>query len=411
MVPWVPLVAVDQVVRLQVAKVSDEIETDSARISPTNRASHSQSREAARAQDTKKMAAASDSASSSPDGAAGTRLSIVEVAEESVGHDAAAAEPVAAPAGGERESKERDEVDDTAGASTGASEDSSAFTFMLQPDWRLSAEKDKKAKELWTKWGLEESLVVRKFAFSRRLDLGSATSPALRKTMLKSLLRDLLSDPVVRSAIPLRGTPRTGNMLPSTGLTDVAFEELRTTRTSMEFFDRLEDDDIVVAPMWPTPEEMADADADESGVSRSGAGGYVRKQFDVVVDGVTCQDHLRDVLVNPDTEHVGVSLARGASCLVPAGSFVQLPRAGWLRTRQLAHSSSCLVPAGLGRGNWLIRPVASSRLAHSSMTKLFDGLLMRSQAAVVRRGRGPAGAVVPRVQAVCGGRLDVPVGG
>lgn len=269
------------------------------------------------------MAAAHAAATPSADEAPSTRLAIVGVAGADVGRAEAAPATVPAVVGGEEESKEGHEDLDDAAASAAVGSESTAFAFTLQSEWRLSCEKHKETKLLLTKWGLEESLVVRKFAFSRRLDLAAAASTGNRSEMIKSLLRDLLADPVVRSAVPIGGTLRSGCMLPSTGITDVEFKELKTTQTSMEFFDRLEEDDIVVAPMWPTPEEDAAAEADDAGAGRVGAGGYVRKQFDVVVDGVTCQDHLRDVLVNPDTEHVGVSLLRlvcaGGGC---SGEFV-----------------------------------------------------------------------------------------
>ncbi|KAA0145786.1 hypothetical protein FNF28_07796 [Cafeteria roenbergensis] len=145
-----------------------------------------------------------------------------------------------------------------------------------------------------------DSLVAAKFSFSRRLRLPQREGRAeARKAQLGAFLRDALNDATVKRAVPLGGTSSTGATL-AAGVTEVVFSELAVTKTSMSFFDRLEAEGIVHGPMWATGTTGDDHEED------AGAGGTIKKQFDVVVDGVTCQDELRDALANPDTEHVGL---------------------------------------------------------------------------------------------------------
>jgi hypothetical protein len=193
-----------------------------------------------------------------------------------------------------------------------AAEGGDAFEFASIPGWGLSFLKDSSNRELWSKWGLAEWVTVQKFSFGRKLDLKAGSD---RRLAVAAFLRDLFSSPVVRAAIPVVTRSRARTVL-SGGVISVEFEELLTTQTSMGFFDRLETEGIVTAPMWDDDDASAASASAEyaskyasgrEGAPRERAGGYIRKQFDVIVDGVTCQDQLRDVLVNPDTEHVGVS--------------------------------------------------------------------------------------------------------
>ena len=259
---------------------------------------------------------------------AGSRIAIVEEVDEHsprVVH----CSPV-----GECESKEADEPTHTTACPDGAASAASAglagaageegggdaFAFTHVASWQPSCLKDKDTRALLAKWGMGDSLVAAKFSFSRRLRLPQREGRAeARKAQLGAFLRDALNDATVKRAVPLGGTSSTGATL-AAGVTEVVFSELAVTKTSMSFFDRLEAEGIVHGPMWATGTTGDDHEED------AGAGGTIKKQFDVVVDGVTCQDELRDALANPDTEHVGVraaqpqpALSKAAVCPRPRG--------------------------------------------------------------------------------------------
>lgn len=240
---------------------------------------------------------------------AGSRIAIVEDA-----HDRSPQLVTGAPFG-ESESKEEDgpaasvEVPIAAAASSaggaGGHGGGDAFAFTHVASWQPSCVKDKDTLALLAKWGMGESLAVARFSFSRRLRLPEREGRAeARAAQLGAFLRDAVNDATVKRVVPLGGTPSTGATLAS-GVTEVAFSEMAVTQTSMSFFDRLEEEGIVHGPMWGAdPSGGGDGEEEEAS-----AGGAIKKQFDVVVDGVTCQDELRDALANPDTEHVGVSNA------------------------------------------------------------------------------------------------------
>lgn len=232
---------------------------------------------------------------------------------------------------GECESKEEDEPTDTtaraeassaaaaAGAAEGAGEEGGgdAFVFTHVASWQPSCLKDKDTLALLAKWGMKDSLVVARFSFSKRLRLPERGSRAeARAAHLGAFLRDAANDATVKRVVPLGGTPSTGATLAS-GVTEVAFSELAVTQTSMSFFDRLETEGIVHGPMWA-------ADPSGGDEEEAGAGGAIKKQFDVVVEGVTCQDELRDALANPDTEHVGVSEPAPPPATCPAQRNLKL---------------------------------------------------------------------------------------
>jgi len=242
------------------------------------------------------MAAAGGAAST---GGGAVRLGIVE-------HDG---EPLDASHGAE-EHKEDEGPGCEEDAAARTAEGGDVFRFTPVSGWGLACLADKDEADRWAKWGLGETLRVVKFSFSRRLSLPAGGGRAdARKAALGSFLRDLISDPSVKASVPLGGTPSSGYALPS-GVTEVEFTELAASQVTMGMFDRLEEDGVVRAPMWPAAGASGE-DEDEA------AGGSIVKQFDVVVEGVTCQDHLRDVLANPDTEHVGVRDRRAARAQPP----------------------------------------------------------------------------------------------
>ncbi len=70
------------------------------------------------------------------------------------------------------------------------------------------------------------------------------------------------------------------------------FERLKTTVTTMDFFNRFVEAGVV---------------SDD---------GYIRKCFDNVIDGVTVSDMLRDALLNEDSEHADVFSAEERTELI-----------------------------------------------------------------------------------------------
>lgn len=104
---------------------------------------------------------------------------------------------------------------------------------------------------------------MHKFHFNQRF----------RKNQLKSLLDDFLSEPTVLHKLAASFSDA------STVKGDAKWENLTTNIVSLDFFDRLEESGVV------------------------GGSGLIKRMYDEIYDGVTCENHLRDMLLNPESEY------------------------------------------------------------------------------------------------------------
>lgn len=163
-------------------------------------------------------------------------------------------------------------VESSAAAAGGASASASAsgFTFEVAARERPALHHRDRA-DMWRKWNLDQRRAVVDFRFSGTDGLTPAGLPAF--------LLDLFNSPIVRRA--WQPFTRRGDPVALAGrVADVRFSSVPTTQLSMAFFDRLTTAGIV-----------------------AGDGGYIRKRLDEIVEGVTVADELRDLLVNPESEH------------------------------------------------------------------------------------------------------------
>lgn len=125
----------------------------------------------------------------------------------------------------------------------------------------------REGKERMQKWNMDAHTVFKRFRFDERWTPAQAAAFAL----------DFFNDPSVQAVLQ---TSESGSLRPVSGRCSAApVVRLSTSVTSMDFFDRL------------VPAGIA------------AESGYIRKMFDDVVDGVTCSDKLRDMLLNDASEN------------------------------------------------------------------------------------------------------------
>jgi len=123
------------------------------------------------------------------------------------------------------------------------------------------------SSDLLTKWNLAPDLKVVKLKPSILLNAGSiaATLPAL------------LASPELHAALGLSSGPSLSDAR------DIPVDPLATTILNMGFFDVLQADNEIVTDH-----------------------GLVRGCMDEQIEGITVQDKLREMLINPDSENAGV---------------------------------------------------------------------------------------------------------
>jgi hypothetical protein len=177
----------------------------------------------------------------------------------------------------------------TAVESSGVAVSESAYFFDAVARHLPSLE-EKAADERWKKWDLSARRCVATFKFKPGFAPGAA----------EAFLLDLFNSDAVRTAFaPIN---RRGERIAlGSRVAAVKFEPLRATVTSMAFFDRLQDARVVTAV--PSHDEDAGAPTDAAGEGVAEPALYIRKRLEEMIDGVPVGDELRDLLLNPDSEH------------------------------------------------------------------------------------------------------------
>lgn len=176
-----------------------------------------------------------------------------------------------------------------AGDSATVAETAALFDFSCLADTTPTfATKD--AQQKLKKWNLDGFWQLKRYSFQQKLDtaqLAAATESSTQNTYLRKFLLEFFNSPDVQRTFQVAGpAPKSkvklatiaSSLGPTARAREVQYERLPVTITSMEFFDRLEDNDL----------------------SRNG---YVRQCAEEVFDGVTVADEVRNMLVNEDSEH------------------------------------------------------------------------------------------------------------
>lgn len=146
-----------------------------------------------------------------------------------------------------------------------------ACQWSFEPDpTPLAYFSSKETKDYLEKWGLD------KWAYAQRYRFAGPWNDREAGEFLTSFLNSSAAQGHVRvatkqSLVPLRGR-----------VEDIKYSALRTTVTNMNFFDRLTTEGIVRAS------------------------GSINRMFEEDFDDVTVSDHLREMLVNEDSEHAYV---------------------------------------------------------------------------------------------------------
>jgi hypothetical protein len=146
------------------------------------------------------------------------------------------------------------------------------------------------AQEQLKKWGFTDFWQLKRYSFRQKFDpskLAATGDKDAPDTYLRSFLLDLFGHPEVRRTLEVAGPaagskPKLASITQSLGPDvrpkNIEFKQLLATKTSMAFFDRLE----------------------ESGVVRAGR---VTKCAEDVFDGATVADEMRAMLVDECSEH------------------------------------------------------------------------------------------------------------
>lgn len=117
-------------------------------------------------------------------------------------------------------------------------------------------------------WNLDSNLTVEKFKFNGLFSANNSSD-------YDRILRDFFRDSVAMSRIQIEGTPSGVPLV-------IESQQVSTNVMSMEFFDRLENFDII------------------------STGGQIRGCFEEYFDGIQCGDKLREVLLNEDSENASI---------------------------------------------------------------------------------------------------------
>jgi len=158
---------------------------------------------------------------------------------------------------------------DGAGAGEGDGEDDGIHYAFVAIEKEFSCVKDRELREKFKQWNVDELSRLAAFRFDRRFD----------DAQTDAFLSDLFNSAAVRAAFVPVGARRAP--APITGkVTGVKYERLSVKQLSMDFFDKVAEEGLVV------PES-----------------GSIKKRYDEEFEGVTVGDDLREMLLNPDSEH------------------------------------------------------------------------------------------------------------
>jgi len=141
------------------------------------------------------------------------------------------------------------------------------FTFE-HVDTQLECFSSRDAREQLLQWNLDAALRVERFKFSGAFAAGD----------YERILRDFFRDAAAMSRIEVSGTPAGVPLV-------VESQTLSTNVMTMDFFDRLEECDVV---------------------SSMAGGGQIRGCFEEYFDGIQSGDKLREMLLNSDSENAYV---------------------------------------------------------------------------------------------------------
>lgn len=172
-------------------------------------------------------------------------------------------------------------------SSTGA-----VFTFEHVPSHSF-ASTSKEVVDRWEKWGLSARRSMLLFRFKGSSFTASEAA---------AFLLDLFNDATVRGQLAITANERAAPSPLSGRVGAVQFEQLRTSVTSMTFFDRLADANVVVA----VPAEGGEPAGADGDAAAADGPLYIRKQLEEVIEGVPVGDRLSDALVNPESENAGL---------------------------------------------------------------------------------------------------------
>ncbi|KAG9405465.1 hypothetical protein AC1031_003357 [Aphanomyces cochlioides] len=146
-----------------------------------------------------------------------------------------------------------------------ASMQESRYGFECIPN-NLAQWETSEMKLKFLQWNLDQHGRVKRFRVRGKFDPADETS----------FLRAFFESPEVRAELPFPSS-----MPPS--IESMSFRKLKTSVLSMAFFEKLEDNPQIA--------------------SKSG---YIRKCYDDVYNDCTVSDYLRDMVVNPDSEHASL---------------------------------------------------------------------------------------------------------
>lgn len=183
-----------------------------------------------------------------------------------------------------------------AGSSSETKESASSvgtvFSFEHVPSHSF-ASTTKEVVDRWEKWGLSARRSMLLFRFKGSSFTASEAA---------AFLLDFFNDATVRGQLAITANERAAPSPLSGRVGAVQFEQLRTSVTSMSFFDRLADANIVVA----VPGEGGEPAGADRDTEAADGPLYIRKQLEEVIEGVPVGDRLRDAVVNPDSENAGL---------------------------------------------------------------------------------------------------------
>lgn len=173
---------------------------------------------------------------------------------------------------------------------------SSSLHYTFEPygkEWP-SLMNNSTTKEVWDKWGLSTYRHVSSYRI-----IGTHKFDPLA---IDSFLSDFFNNSTVRETLrifPHRiSNAQSTNGLPLQGIVNkVKYTPVRTTVTSMEFFDRLITEDIVLD------------------------GGYIKKTYENTIQGIPVSDLLRQTFLDPDNESgAGYSIDKDLSSIYTYGT-------------------------------------------------------------------------------------------
>ena len=134
------------------------------------------------------------------------------------------------------------------------------LTIIPAEQCTLETLKSSDAREMLLQWNIDQTLQFQKFRFTGAFD---------RSADYDKLVKDFFRNSACMASLGVTGTPN----IPLV----INMHELSTSVTSMNFFDRLNENDIC-------------------------HNGHIRGCFEDVFDGMTVNDKLREMLINEESE-------------------------------------------------------------------------------------------------------------